>query len=264
LNGLAGADAHCQALAAAVGAGGPHDRPQLVRDRRFSRTAAPPLLDSRLPRFHVGDLSRLLRHLLSSILDSGEERSSGCDPYLHARLPKPHCATTPRVRTESYAVTPKIAWINWRCATGSPLATQRTRPLRMACIASYPSIVRHAPSTAKSEARHDPLLDEPMVLLDDVVQIRCRSATTPPTRVHRSASTRRPRRRMLDHYLLHDRDAKFCTAFDDVLASEGIQALRLPWRSPNLNAFTEAGCDRSRRSASPNSSCLANVRSNEP
>ena len=40
-------------------------------------------------------------------------------------------------------------------------------------------------------------------------------------------------------YLLHDRDAKFCPAFDEVLASEGIQALRLPSRSPNLNAFTE-------------------------
>jgi hypothetical protein len=26
----------------------------------------------------------------------------------------------------SYAVMPKIAWTNWRCATASPLATQRT------------------------------------------------------------------------------------------------------------------------------------------
>uniref|UniRef100_Q028E4 Integrase, catalytic region n=1 Tax=Solibacter usitatus (strain Ellin6076) TaxID=234267 RepID=Q028E4_SOLUE len=40
-------------------------------------------------------------------------------------------------------------------------------------------------------------------------------------------------------YALHDRDAKFCIAFDDVLASEGIRCLRLPPRSPNLNAFTE-------------------------
>jgi putative transposase len=40
-------------------------------------------------------------------------------------------------------------------------------------------------------------------------------------------------------YVLHDRDAKFCAAFDDVLASEGIQCLRLPPRSPNLNAFAE-------------------------
>jgi putative transposase len=40
-------------------------------------------------------------------------------------------------------------------------------------------------------------------------------------------------------YVLHDRDSKFCTAFDDVLASEGVQALRLPPRSPNLNAFAE-------------------------
>jgi len=40
-------------------------------------------------------------------------------------------------------------------------------------------------------------------------------------------------------YVLHDLDIKFCTAFDDVLASEGIRSLRLPPRSPNLNAFAE-------------------------
>ena len=40
-------------------------------------------------------------------------------------------------------------------------------------------------------------------------------------------------------YLLHDRDAKFCAAFDDVLASEGIRSLKLPAHSPNLNAFAE-------------------------
>jgi transposase InsO family protein len=40
-------------------------------------------------------------------------------------------------------------------------------------------------------------------------------------------------------YVLHDRDANFCVAFKDVLASEGIQRLRLPARSPNLNAFAE-------------------------
>jgi hypothetical protein len=40
-------------------------------------------------------------------------------------------------------------------------------------------------------------------------------------------------------YLLHDRDAKICVAFQDVFASEGIRCLRLPPRSPNLNAFAE-------------------------
>jgi putative transposase len=37
----------------------------------------------------------------------------------------------------------------------------------------------------------------------------------------------------------HDRDTKFCRAFDEVLASEGIRCLKLPPRSPNLNAFAE-------------------------
>jgi transposase InsO family protein len=40
-------------------------------------------------------------------------------------------------------------------------------------------------------------------------------------------------------YLLHDRDTKFCAAFDQVLESEGIKCLRLPPHSPNLNAFAE-------------------------
>jgi putative transposase len=33
-------------------------------------------------------------------------------------------------------------------------------------------------------------------------------------------------------YLLHDHDAKFCAAFHQMLASEGIHALKLPPRSP--------------------------------
>ena len=40
-------------------------------------------------------------------------------------------------------------------------------------------------------------------------------------------------------YLLHDRDAKFCAVFDEVLASDGIDALKIRPRSPNLNAYTE-------------------------
>jgi transposase InsO family protein len=40
-------------------------------------------------------------------------------------------------------------------------------------------------------------------------------------------------------YLLHDRDAKFCAAFDSILGSVGIKAMLLPPRSPNLNAHCE-------------------------
>jgi putative transposase len=40
-------------------------------------------------------------------------------------------------------------------------------------------------------------------------------------------------------YLLHDRDAKFCAAFDVILESVGIRAVTLPPRSPNLNAHCE-------------------------
>ena len=40
-------------------------------------------------------------------------------------------------------------------------------------------------------------------------------------------------------YLLHDRDAKFCAAFTGILETVGIQAVKLPARSPNLNAHLE-------------------------
>jgi len=40
-------------------------------------------------------------------------------------------------------------------------------------------------------------------------------------------------------YLLHDRDAKFCAAFTGILEAVGIKAVKLPARSPNLNAYLE-------------------------
>lgn len=40
-------------------------------------------------------------------------------------------------------------------------------------------------------------------------------------------------------YLLHDRDGKFCPAFQEILRSAGVKCLPLPPRSPNLNAHAE-------------------------
>lgn len=40
-------------------------------------------------------------------------------------------------------------------------------------------------------------------------------------------------------YLIVDRDTKYCAEFRQALAREGIQVIRLPPRSPNLNAFAE-------------------------
>jgi putative transposase len=40
-------------------------------------------------------------------------------------------------------------------------------------------------------------------------------------------------------YVLMDRDAKFSPAFRDRLKDEGVQPLRLPARSPDLNAYIE-------------------------
>ena len=40
-------------------------------------------------------------------------------------------------------------------------------------------------------------------------------------------------------FLIHDRDSKFCGAFDEVLRCEGIRIIRTPIRSPKANAFAE-------------------------
>ena len=48
-------------------------------------------------------------------------------------------------------------------------------------------------------------------------------------------------------YVLHDRDTKFCADFRKTLGTGGVKCLRLPPRSPNLNAFAER-CVRSVKS----------------
>ena len=40
-------------------------------------------------------------------------------------------------------------------------------------------------------------------------------------------------------YLLMDRDTKFCESFRDFLGNEGVESVRLPAKSPNLNAYAE-------------------------
>ena len=40
-------------------------------------------------------------------------------------------------------------------------------------------------------------------------------------------------------FLIHDRDSLFTLAFGETLAAAGVQVVRLPPRSPNLNAFAE-------------------------
>src|SRR6476469_6076317 len=40
-------------------------------------------------------------------------------------------------------------------------------------------------------------------------------------------------------YLLHDRDAKFCSEFRNTLAAGGLQCVALPARSLNLNSYAE-------------------------
>ncbi len=40
-------------------------------------------------------------------------------------------------------------------------------------------------------------------------------------------------------YLIHDRDSKFSEAFRAIIKAGGVEPIRLPARSPNLNAFSE-------------------------
>jgi transposase InsO family protein len=40
-------------------------------------------------------------------------------------------------------------------------------------------------------------------------------------------------------YLIHDRDSKFTESFDEILRAVDIEPVKLPARSPNLNAYAE-------------------------
>src|SRR5262249_1086512 len=40
-------------------------------------------------------------------------------------------------------------------------------------------------------------------------------------------------------YLIHDRDTKFCAAFQHLVDAAGVTRVPLPPRSPNLNAYAE-------------------------
>lgn len=55
------------------------------------------------------------------------------------------------------------------------------------------------------------------------------------------------------HYLIHDRDPLFTTAFRGVLKSASVETVKLPPRSPNLNAYAE------RFVRSVKSECLAQI-----
>ncbi len=55
------------------------------------------------------------------------------------------------------------------------------------------------------------------------------------------------------HYLIHDRDPLFTEAFRELLGSSGVQTVKLPARSPDLNAYAE------RFVRSIKSECLAQI-----
>jgi transposase InsO family protein len=40
-------------------------------------------------------------------------------------------------------------------------------------------------------------------------------------------------------YLIHDRDGKYCPAFQQIIDTAGVTRVPLPPRSPNLNAYAE-------------------------
>ena len=51
-------------------------------------------------------------------------------------------------------------------------------------------------------------------------------------------------------HLIHDRDPLYTRVFGEILESAGVQPIRLPPKSPNLNAYAERSSSRSKRSVS--------------
>jgi putative transposase len=43
----------------------------------------------------------------------------------------------------------------------------------------------------------------------------------------------------LGQYLIHDRDGKYCSAFQQIIDTAGVKRVSLPPRSPNLHAYAE-------------------------
>jgi len=48
-------------------------------------------------------------------------------------------------------------------------------------------------------------------------------------------------------FLLRDRDTKFTAGFDEVFKSEGVEAIRLPFRAPRANPYSERWVGSARR-----------------
>lgn len=57
--------------------------------------------------------------------------------------------------------------------------------------------------------------------------------------IARNLSEARESRPVAVQYLVHDRDDRFGSVFDEVFKAEGIEILRTPWRAPKANAYAE-------------------------
>jgi putative transposase len=62
-------------------------------------------------------------------------------------------------------------------------------------------------------------------------------------------------------YLIHDRDGKYCPAFQQLIDAAGIKRVPLPPRSPNLNAYAERWVRSVKEECLSRSSCLGKHRS---
>ena len=105
-------------------------------------------------------------------------------------------------------------------------------------------------------ARNEYLVTENRILRG---QIKGRMRLSDPERISLASAAKRLGRKALEEvaqmarnmslaevgflngcrYLLHDRDARFCEAFTEILEAVGIKSVKLPPRSPNLNAPLE-------------------------
>ncbi len=140
-------------------------------------------------------------------------------------------------------VAPSTVWEILQRAGIDPAPRRDTGPTRAAFLRSQDQAILAADSVVID------LLDGTKVYVLTVIEhatrrVRVLGATTHPVKQWVEQQARNLVMDLEDagiraRFLIHDRDASFCAAFDEILADAGIEVIRSAVRAPRMNAVME-------------------------